>query len=341
MMECPRCKFVQPVDRFCANCGLNVEAFAAKPKPLSQRLLGNPIFYVVVAVISGFVLVQVVKKTVVSVTEQKGLMATASAPVANNNEQPAAPPVASESPKAVVQNNPTPTEERVESEPANLETSADETSSETPTDALPAVASTPLTSSTTPPAVVAPPAKPPAQLDLIFYEIGRESWVTLANEGKPAGEQNGWRALAFTNRDRLQATLVNARRLPGGRQLATQASSTAALHFQIGQAGIAPNQIPLGLFVDMSVIKMDGVLLELEVDGQVDLRHENNQETHQKAGFVASFSPVGALIINGMIPRKNVADAANHPTANTPLSALESPDFTEGQSEVVLVIQGK
>lgn len=42
MMECPRCGFTQPKDQFCASCGLNVDQYAAKPKPLLVRLLQNP-----------------------------------------------------------------------------------------------------------------------------------------------------------------------------------------------------------------------------------------------------------------------------------------------------------
>lgn len=346
-MECPRCKFVQPNDRFCANCGLNVEVYAAKPKPLLQRLLGHPALYVVAAVVSGLILVQVVKKTVVSVVEKTGLTATESVPVANQESLHHATAPTSGQPESQTY-TPPPQPEPLSAAEENAAGGGSETEAaiadsasvqQAPTATATAAASAPPVT-TTPPAP--PAAKPPAQMDLVFYEIGRESWVTLANEGKPAGEQSGWRALAFANRDRLQATLVNARRLPGQKMINTQASSAAGLHYQIGNAGAAANPIPLGLFIDLSVIKMDGTVLELELVGQVDLRHENNQETHQKSGFVASFNPTGALVIHGIMPRKNIVDPANTPTANTPLSVLvESPDYLEGQSEVVLVIQGR
>ncbi len=41
MMDCPRCGFAQPQDRYCASCGLDVEHFVAKPKPLWVRLAQN------------------------------------------------------------------------------------------------------------------------------------------------------------------------------------------------------------------------------------------------------------------------------------------------------------
>ena len=44
-MECPRCGFAQPKDRYCASCGLDVEHFVAKPKPLLSRIVQNPNFH--------------------------------------------------------------------------------------------------------------------------------------------------------------------------------------------------------------------------------------------------------------------------------------------------------
>lgn len=41
MMDCPRCNFNQPKDRFCANCGLNIENFKPKKKPFLKRLWGD------------------------------------------------------------------------------------------------------------------------------------------------------------------------------------------------------------------------------------------------------------------------------------------------------------
>ncbi|MBK7843707.1 MAG: zinc ribbon domain-containing protein [Bdellovibrionales bacterium] len=39
MQECPRCGFLQPRDRYCAYCGLDIESFLTKPQPWYRRLL--------------------------------------------------------------------------------------------------------------------------------------------------------------------------------------------------------------------------------------------------------------------------------------------------------------
>lgn len=44
-MECPRCNFNQPDDKYCANCGLDVEAYKRRPVPIYVRILQDPNFY--------------------------------------------------------------------------------------------------------------------------------------------------------------------------------------------------------------------------------------------------------------------------------------------------------
>lgn len=42
MMDCPKCGFNQPKDRFCANCGVDVDQLLAKPTPVWLRVIQNP-----------------------------------------------------------------------------------------------------------------------------------------------------------------------------------------------------------------------------------------------------------------------------------------------------------
>lgn len=41
MVECPRCGFIQPEDRYCANCGLDGMTYKPQPLPLYVRILNN------------------------------------------------------------------------------------------------------------------------------------------------------------------------------------------------------------------------------------------------------------------------------------------------------------
>ena len=42
MIECPKCGFAQPRDRYCASCGVDMEHLLAVPDPLWVRILQNP-----------------------------------------------------------------------------------------------------------------------------------------------------------------------------------------------------------------------------------------------------------------------------------------------------------
>src|SRR4051794_27615155 len=61
MMECPRCGFTQPKDQYCAKCGLDGDAYAAKPKPFVGRVLQNPnlhlpLIFALIAVTVGYII---------------------------------------------------------------------------------------------------------------------------------------------------------------------------------------------------------------------------------------------------------------------------------------------
>lgn len=49
MMDCPRCGFNQPQDRYCASCGLDVEHFIAPRTPVWRKVLISPNTYVILS----------------------------------------------------------------------------------------------------------------------------------------------------------------------------------------------------------------------------------------------------------------------------------------------------
>ena len=55
LINCPKCGFSQPQDRYCANCGVDMTAFKLKGEPLSKKLMRNPFFLlaIVAAVAAG------------------------------------------------------------------------------------------------------------------------------------------------------------------------------------------------------------------------------------------------------------------------------------------------
>jgi hypothetical protein len=41
MINCPKCGFTQPKDRYCANCGIDMDLYQPRPTPVFLRLAGN------------------------------------------------------------------------------------------------------------------------------------------------------------------------------------------------------------------------------------------------------------------------------------------------------------
>src|SRR4051812_20895302 len=52
IVNCPKCGFTQPKDRYCAKCGVDMEAFRPKKAPLSSRILKSWIFQSAVLIVA-------------------------------------------------------------------------------------------------------------------------------------------------------------------------------------------------------------------------------------------------------------------------------------------------
>lgn len=65
MQECPRCGFSQPKDRFCANCGLDIDNFHPEPQSLKDKILSNTLFQVsaVIVTIGALVFILYLKQS--------------------------------------------------------------------------------------------------------------------------------------------------------------------------------------------------------------------------------------------------------------------------------------
>lgn len=46
LINCPKCGFSQPNDRYCASCGVDMVAFRPAPPPFWRQLMGNPAFLI-------------------------------------------------------------------------------------------------------------------------------------------------------------------------------------------------------------------------------------------------------------------------------------------------------
>lgn len=336
MMECPRCAFVQPQDRFCANCGLNIATYQAKPKPLLQRLLGSPAFYLVAGVTFVVAVTMYLKRAQVEPSTRSGFVAEQTAPVAGGgptqtapgHTPPPAPPQAREAqpqPATAAAFAPPATTEPPPPIPATRGQSAGND------DGIP---DGPAAATAAPAAPAAP--KMPSQVEISFYEIPRDIWQPVAADAKPIGEAGVWRVLQVAQKEKLNSALAEARRLPGQKQMATQPSSVAQMHYPVGTPDTHQ-----GVYFDFSAVKIDGANLEIEIAGEMTLKIDANAAIQNRVDTVASMPAGGAVVLVGNINRKPLPEALIPQVGGSPLAILESPDFLEAQTELILVISGR
>lgn len=63
LINCPRCGFQQPEDKYCAQCGVDIESFKPATPPAWKRFIGNPLIQLsLVVVIAGGVGITLYKK---------------------------------------------------------------------------------------------------------------------------------------------------------------------------------------------------------------------------------------------------------------------------------------
>src|SRR3954468_8410610 len=58
LISCPRCGFNQPKDRYCAQCGLDIENYSPPKKSFFKKIFGDPVLQILVvffiALITGY-----------------------------------------------------------------------------------------------------------------------------------------------------------------------------------------------------------------------------------------------------------------------------------------------
>ncbi|MBX3021143.1 MAG: hypothetical protein KF799_05645 [Bdellovibrionales bacterium] len=220
MMDCPRCGFSQPKDRFCASCGMDVDAFLLKPKPLWVRILQNPNLHLSLIAIFMVLLVGYILYTQ-STLVSRGVRQMLGTPL--TSKEAADPADAGATP---------------------LEESADEI--ETVAAEIPEpVALTAQPGSTAPAAAAVAAAKEPTQIEAVFWEVAHDTLSGLFTVAEKVGESNAGRVFLFKDGGKIaDAIRAGSRRvsqprlanLATGAQLTIETPPTAPEPFQFGMA---------------------------------------------------------------------------------------------------------
>lgn len=346
MMDCPRCGFNQPKDTFCANCGLNIEHYKAKPKPLLVRLLQNPNLHlsligVMIVLVIGWIFYtqsSVVKREVNKMLDIPISSKDAADPnevdtrARNRGRDQSAntQPVAAE-----VQAPPNPAEAVVPSTPPP---SADEPDTE-------GNAGASGNKNAKAKAAAGTNGAQPRNFDASNWEIPREALMPLLAGAQQVGGSQAARAYYVAQGSKLLESLqTQAQPLSSGKSAPIQ--DGAQLTFET--AANAPEMMQFGFAAQL--LKQEGreprvrwqgtmVLPQPEAPGETQPTMRATMDATLNGS--SQLAPGGVIVIVIEPPNRQPREEYLARAGEGPWTVLASPEFRSGLTDWVMILQLK
>lgn len=309
MHECPRCGFIQPKDRYCANCGLDIDHYKPAPRPLLKRIAENTMFQVLFVVVLvgslGTWIYFSQRRTIqdkLNSTLQMSSPNTASSP---DLDEPSTPPA--------------------------------ESTRSTETSAPPPAPAAPTTMTPTP----APKAPAVEELNIQFVELSRLYLSQLAQEHQVVDETAATRSIVMAAQPNIAVWRdrdPQFQTLPGSDTHSVRAGRP--IHLDFTQMAGGPNDI-VGMNLEIVPSNITDQTIDLAINGMVTLRTLDGSISSY--GFEGRYTlpNTSTLLVSGAVPHQSVRPEDQEIFASTPLVILGSPEFMNNTSELVLVIQPK
>lgn len=309
-MDCPRCGFSQPKDRYCANCGIDVDAYHQRPASFFARILNSSNLHL--AVIIG-VIIATLFYLVVS---QRDLIQKEVGKIFDGLPLLSSQAVDQE---AVQLNSlPTPNEESQESSRAS--------------EATQSFAGEPQGIIEPTPKTKQQPTSPPT-VEVRYLEISKENIRALVASGQVIRELENWRVVYLPSSPSIQSLLQASRRLPGS--IRQPLPLQGDLEILSGDYDPDPNKS----FLNFSMIWRIPDSVDWSLISQMR-RGENSESplVMREYGGKMRWTPQSALIFI-FDPIQRVPVSNNTDLNESPLRVLKSQDFQTGLSDLIIWIE--
>lgn len=349
MIECPRCGFAQPKDQYCASCGVNIDQLLAKPKPLLVRLLANPNFHL--SLIGGLITVVVAwifYTQSATVSREVGRMLDL--PVSSRNAGEPSDPEAENlaAAQAVAEESASDSSEEAGNEsgggldgaPSALGTG----DTRSPEEILAAaVGATPTSASAGPAAGGA--ATEPKNIELIHWEIPRESLAGLLANAQRLSDGSGGRAYYWPQAAKVTETLqTTGQPLGAGKKVALQANA----QLSNVTAATAPEMFQFSIAAQVSKYENKEATIRWSVNfylPQAEPPGESGPAMRQvMEGQIAGsqvLAPQGLIMLILEPPHRSAREDQITRAGEGPWSVFASPEFRSGLTDWVMVLQIK
>lgn len=333
MQECPKCGFSQPVDRYCANCGLDIEGFRPKPDSILKKLTKNTglhitIVVLVISVLSTFIYFEQKKKLLehLNLNPQTNPSlrlneSISKLPTTDLNRNAAAPP----------EEKPPLPADTLAAAPAQLPIENTNAAKLTKTE----VAATPDTGTN--------PAQDTARKKIVvtFAEISSSVLQQLANEGQIISDSAQRRAFTNTKLEsvhKIKDKDPDFKILPGGKTQKLSLNDPIPFDF----SHLNSKNEDVGLSFEITTVSNNATEVELSLNGSLHLKDESQATlTHHEINAMFTFSPKTTLALVGYLPHQAIRAEDQDLFSNTPLVIYDSLAFLNGVTEFVIFIQAK
>jgi hypothetical protein len=313
-MDCPKCGFTQPNDRYCAKCGVDVEAYHKKPAGLITRLANNPNLHLgVIALVIGATLAYLVISQRELIQQEVGrifpgipLLSHSAMDQNENDEEKSALNVNA---KAAALQADAETDGALENEAGFVKPG--------------------------PRTKQGPEATASPSVEVRYMEVSKENINALVSSGQVVRELENWRVVFLPKSPSIKSFLPSSRPLPGSVKRALPPQGN--LEILSGDYDPDPNAI----FLNFSMIWKMPDSADWSLITQIPSAGAGGakaplvlQETEGKM----KWQPGGALLFI-FDPLQRIPVAAEAPLERSPLRVLKSSDFQNGLSNMIIWIE--
>lgn len=317
LVDCPKCGFNQPQDRYCARCGVDMESFTPKQAPFWDRLADRPAFHVGMAVLLVGLLfswIYLSQKQDIDAKIREAFI----------NPTPTAAPSAPPAP-AVVAAPAATSAMRLAGGEADDEGAAEATAPNPPAEAEAATST-----------MVAIPRA----LRISYAEVPRPLVRIWVEEGQLLNETANTRSILLPGSQSPESYAReewNLFGLPGGKASRLQANQIIREnHFRRGPA--EAGEIGFALEIVPEAVSAAGVEFDTQLVVSLPSPMDGEVSTTTTTGRF-TIPPAHTLVILGGLPQQSVRGEAAKIFMDTPLQVLQSAEYLSGASEFAIFIQ--
>lgn len=323
MIKCPRCGFSQPKDKYCAQCGVDIENYQAPTTPVFKKLMNSTFLQVsVVGALIIFIAIGLIQRNK-GLSERVNTLGGSLPLIPKKNFFSNSPPTPSQpseeangTSEGFTESSSSPSDE-INNSDVKLEMKAD------------SVESIPNTT----------PESPPSRIKFSYYELNLVQFEALIDDSRSTGQYNSFR-------DYIAGVLTQAHnRLPKSAQLLTETKTLTKgpLTWFLGlQSTNTENNVGLRHTVEIEAgAEPNMYRVNFEIQKSCKELGENNGLSIQKTTFPVQFemnASMGAFvagILNAKSPMENEEYLASIP----PFGILKSTLFRQSQSNFVIILE--